>query len=90
MKKSRFSETKNVSILVRHERGKRAVDLCRELEISQATFYKWKSKNGGLTVNELKRIKELEQENAQLKKMYAELSVNFDFFMAITSLSDNT
>jgi len=75
MKKSRFSETKIVSVLARHERGERAVDLCRELEISQATFYKWKSKYGGLTVSELKRIKELEQENARLKRMYAELSL---------------
>ena len=75
IKKSRFSETKIVSILSRHERGERAVDLCRELEVSQATFYKWKSKYGGLSVSEFKRIKEFEQENARLKKMYAELSL---------------
>ena len=75
MKKPRFSETKLVSVLARHERGERAVDLCPELEISQTSFYKWKSKYGGLTVSELKRIKELEQENVRLKKMYAEFSL---------------
>ena len=50
-------------------------DLCRELGISNATFYIWKAKPGGLSVSELKRIKELEEENARLKKMYAELSL---------------
>ena len=75
MKKSRFSETKIVSVLARNERGEKVKDLCRELGISDATFYNWKAKYGGLSVSELKRIKELEQENARLKKMYAELSL---------------
>ena len=75
MKKSRFSETKIVSVLTRNERGERVIDLCRELGISDATFYNWKAKYGGLSVSELHRIKELESENARLKKMYAELSL---------------
>ena len=75
MKKSRFSETKIVSVLARNESGEKVKDLCRELEISEATFYTWKSRYGGLNVSELKRIKELEQENSRLKKMYAELSL---------------
>ena len=75
MKKSRFSETKIVSVLARNERGEKVKDLCRELGISDATFYNWKSKYGGLSASELKRIKELEQENARLKRMYAELSL---------------
>lgn len=69
MKKSRFSEAKIISVLKRQERGEKAKDLCRELEISEATFYKWKAKYGGLSVSELRRIKELEEENARLKKM---------------------
>jgi len=75
MKKSLFSETKIVSTLNRNESGEKVKDLCRELGISEATFYTWKAKYGGLNVSELKRIKELEQENSRLKKMYAELSL---------------
>jgi putative transposase len=80
MNKSRFSETKIVSTINRNEGGEKVKDLCRELGISEATFYTWKSKYGGLNVSELKRIKELEQENARLKKMYAELSLVHDAF----------
>ena len=75
MKKSRFSEAKIISVLQRNERGEKVSDLCREIGVSDATFYNWKAKYGGLSVNELKRIKELEAENARLKKMYAELSL---------------
>jgi putative transposase len=75
MKKSRFSETQIISVLQRQERGEKVADLCRELGISDATFYNWKAKYGGLSASELRRIKELEAENARLKKMYAELSL---------------
>ena len=75
MKKSRFSETQILSVLARHERGEKTRELCRELGISEATFYAWKAKYGGLSVSELKRIKELEAENARLKRMYADLSL---------------
>lgn len=75
MKTTRFSETQIVSILKKQEAGIPVVEICREHGISDATFYNWKARYGGLQVNELKRMKELEQENARLKKMYAELSM---------------
>ncbi len=75
MKKTRFSETKIVSILKKQEAGIPTADICREYGISQATFYNWKAKYGGMSVRELKRLKELEAENAKLKKMYAETSM---------------
>jgi putative transposase len=75
MKKSRFTETQIVSILKKHEAGIKTSDLCREHGISEQTFYNWQAKYGGLTVKELKRMKELEAENAQLKKMYADISL---------------
>lgn len=75
MKKTRFSETKIVSILKKQEAGISTADICREYGISQATFYNWKAKYGGMSVRELKRLKELEAENAKLKKMYAETSM---------------
>jgi putative transposase len=75
MKKTRFSETQIVSILKKQEAGMKTSDLCRENGISEATFYNWKGKYGGMTSRELKRLKELESENSKLKKMYAELSL---------------
>lgn len=80
MKKSRFSEAQIISVLNRNERGEKVNVLCRELGISDATFYNWKAKYGGLSLSELKRLKELESENARLKKMYAELSLVHDAF----------
>jgi putative transposase len=75
MKKSRFTETKIVSILKKQEAGIPTADICREHGISQATFYNWKAKYGGMEVREVKRLKELEAENAKLKRMYAEMSM---------------
>jgi putative transposase len=75
MKKSRYSETQIVSILKKQEAGVKLTELCREYGISEATFYNWKAKYGGMDVNEVKRLKDLESENAKLKKMYAELSL---------------
>ena len=63
-------------MLKQHEGGKKVSDICREGGISQGTFFKWKSKYGGLEVNELKRLRELEQENARLKKMFADVSMD--------------
>jgi putative transposase len=68
MKKSRFSETQTVSILKQYDQGATAADLCREHGISAATLYNWKSKYGGLESSQLKRIKELEEENNKLKE----------------------
>jgi putative transposase len=76
MKKSKFTETQIITMLKEHESGKKTSDICREQGISQATFYKWQSKYSGLEVNELKRMRDLEAENARLKKMYAEVSMD--------------
>ena len=78
MKKSRFTETQIVSILSEVDAGMKVQDLCRQHGISPATYYKWKSKYGGLSASELKRIKELEAENATLKRMYADQSLEID------------
>ncbi len=75
MKKTRFSETKIVSILKKQEAGISTDELCREYGISRATFYNWRNKYGGLEVKEVKRLKDLEAENAKLKKMFAEVSM---------------
>jgi len=75
MKKSRFSESQIISILNKQEQGLKVGTICREHGISSATFYNWKAKYGGLSVSELARIKELESENARLKRMYADLSL---------------
>jgi putative transposase len=78
MKKSRFTETQIVSILKQYDGGTAAADLCREHGISTATLYNWKAKYGGLEANQLKRIKELEEENNKLKRMYADVSIQRD------------
>lgn len=72
MKKSRFSESQIISILKAVENGRKVADVCREHGISDATFYNWRSKYGGMDVSMMKRMKELEDENRRLKKMYAE------------------
>jgi putative transposase len=76
MRKSRFTETQIVHLLKEYESGKAVEVICRESGISRQTFYKWKSKYSGLEVNELKRMRELEEENLRLKKMYADLSLD--------------
>jgi len=78
MKKSRFTETQIVSILNEADAGMKVQDLCRKHGISPATYYKWKSKYGGMAASDLKRMKELEAENAKLKRMYADLSLEND------------
>ena len=75
MRKSKFTETQIISILQEHEKGRKVSEIARENGISDQTFFKWKSKYGGLTVSELRREKELEDENARLKKMFANLSL---------------
>ncbi|HYF02275.1 MAG TPA: IS3 family transposase [Patescibacteria group bacterium] len=75
MKKSRFTESQIVAILKQHEAGVTVADLCREHGITNATFYNWKAKYGGMDASQLKRIRELEEENSKLKRMYAELSL---------------
>lgn len=75
MKRSKFSETQIISILKAVEAGRSVREVCRENEVSDATYYKWKSKYGGMQASDIKRLRELEDENRRLKKMYAELSL---------------
>jgi putative transposase len=72
MKKSRFSDTQILSILKQAESGIPVPEICREHGISSATFYNWRSKYGGMDASLMKKLKELEEENRRLKKMYAE------------------
>jgi len=72
MKKSRYTDSQILSILKQNESGTSVPDLCREHGISSAAFYKWRSKYGGMDATLMKRMKELEEENRRLKKMYAE------------------
>ena len=75
MRKSKFTESQIVGILAEGEAGLAVGDVCRKHGISNATYYQWKSKYAGVSVNELKRIKDLEAENGKLKRMYAELAL---------------
>ena len=73
MKRSRFTEEQIIGILKEHQAGRSAGDLCRKHGGSDATFYKWRAKYGGLEVADAKRLKGLEEENRKLKKLLAEL-----------------
>lgn len=72
MKTSKFTDSQIMAILNQNEAGIKVPDLCREHSISSATFYKWRAKYGGMDTAMIKRLKELEDENRRLKKMYAE------------------
>ena len=74
MKRSRFTETQIVSILKEADAGAKVKDVCRRHGISDATYYNWKSKYGGMSASDLKRLKEAERELGQYKRMYAELA----------------
>lgn len=75
MRKSKFSEHQIIAILKAVEAGRTVRDVCREHEISEATYYQWKSKYAGMEAADIRRLRELEEENRRLKAMYAELSL---------------
>ena len=75
MRKSKFSESQIASILKEAEAGVSVSEVARKHGISAATFYQWRSKYGGMSVSDMQRLRELEQENARLKRMYADLSL---------------
>ena len=75
MKKTRFTENQIIGILKQGEAGVKVKDICREHGISDATYYNWKSKYGGMSASDLKRMKEMESELSQLKRMYADMAL---------------
>lgn len=75
MKRSKFSETQVLGILKAVENGRTVAEVCREHSISDSTYFNWKAKYGGMTAGEIKRLRELEEENRQLKRMFADLSL---------------
>jgi putative transposase len=75
MRKSKFSEQQIITILKAVEAGQTVRDVCRQHEISDATYYKWKSKYGGMEAADVRRLRDLEEENRRLKHMYADLSL---------------
>ena len=76
MKRARFSEEQIIGILKAAEAGKSIRDCCKEHNITEQTFYRWRRKFGGMEVSEAKKLKDLERENTELKKMVAELSLD--------------
>ena len=75
MRTSKFTDSQIVAILKEADGGMKVQDICRKHGISSPTYYKWKSKYGGMEASDLRRVKELEEENAKLKRMYADLAL---------------
>lgn len=83
MKKSRYTEEQIIGILKQHEAGVKTADLCREHGVSEATFYNWKSKYGGMDVSEAQRLRQMEDENRRLKHLVADLSLDREALKAV-------
>ena len=83
MRKSKSTEHQFVGIFKQYEAGVKVADICREHEISNATFFQWKAKCGGLDASQLKQLKDLQEENSRLKRMYAELSMVHDALKSV-------
>jgi len=85
MKKSRFTEAQILKVLQSQQGGRKVAEICREFGISEQTFYNWKSKYGGMTLSELQRVKELESENARLKRIVADQQLSIEILKEINS-----
>ena len=83
MKKTRYTEEQIIGVLKQMEAGRKVSDLSRELGVSEATLYTWKSKYGGMDVNEARRLKDLEDENRRLKQLVADLSLDREALKAV-------
>lgn len=83
MRKSRYTEEQVIGAVKQMEAGRKARELSRELGVSEATLYAWKSKYGGMEVSEAKRLRDLEQENSRLKKLVAELALDKDALQTV-------
>lgn len=83
MKKSKFTEEQIAFALKQAETGTRVQEVCRKMGISEATFYNWKKKYGGLGVTELRRLKQLEEENRRLKSLVADLSLDKEMLQEV-------
>lgn len=83
MKKSRYTEEQIIGILKQHEAGVKTADLCREHGVSEATFYNWKSKYGGMDISEAQRLRQMEDENRRLKALVADLSLDREALKAV-------
>jgi putative transposase len=90
MKKSKFTEAQIAFALKQLETGTRVEEICRKMGISQATFFNWKKKYGGLGVSELRRLRQLEEENHQLKKLVADLSLDKQMLQEVIKKSFET
>ncbi len=87
MKKSRYTDSQIITILKKAEAGAPVAELCREHGMSSATFYKWRSRFGGMDVSMMPRLKELEEENRRLKKMYAEERLKYEIVQEALCIS---
>ncbi len=85
MKRKRFSEEQIIRILQEADAGMKVADLCRKYGFSEATFYNWKSKFGGMTISEARRLKALEQENSRLKRLVADLTLDNQVLRELSS-----
>lgn len=85
MRSKRFTETQIIGIIKEVEAGRTVRDVCRANSVSEATYYNWKSKYGGMEASDIRRLKELEDENRRLKRMYANLSLEHESLKDIVS-----
>lgn len=85
MKKSRFSEAQILKVLRSQEEGRKVSEICRESGISEPTFYNWKSRYGGMTLSDIHRMRELEEENARLKRIVADQQLSIDVLKEVNS-----